>query len=1223
VLAVGFYLLEKGSETQKAYLAAVQERVDEQIKLSQQDVLQVVERIKTQHPDSGGNFYQTSHHPYYVYQNGRLAMWSDHRLVPDYKRLVPYQAPALVALPQGQYLVLRASLVQRGSRYDVFSLINVFRRYKTENNYLQSGYNQILFPVSPRFIKGPPFTGREVVVGPGGEELFSLGLPDSAIYYNRSTSLTTIFLLLLSAVLYGVHVIFSVLRLRSRRRYGYGLILLAVYLVVLRGLMLLFSIPFVFFGGEVFNPEYYHASTLVPSLGDMLLNAVAVILLLIYATSVYFRTLSYQWLINLSEWARNIWSFLILLVSYGLFYGFYCELINIYEKSNFSLDITLSISFSPLKIACLLVFVSLSIIYFLLTHLVMCLFLRLNKFVMKGLVLIVLATLVFWVLALVLDIWLQWVFLAHTVYLFALYLMRLPKAFYGFRHPTTIYYFLGAIICALSTTHVVHQQEVKKDTLNKKEFGEQLLNENDPYAEFLLKKANDAMAGDTVLRAVFTSDSVLSWAIIQQRIRSTYLDHYLHRYTIEVLSFNATGRPLDNRVDANDLSYYQSRFHKPVYQSEYKDVYFINQPENGVQKQYVSFMTVQQDSATVGHVVLNLRQTDTSPQDAYPELLLDKRFVQAAETREYSYAIYGPRRRLFSSGTYNYDRKFPTYLLSDSVLYDQGVSLNSYRHVGKKGGSNRKIVVSSKEWAWKGVLANFSFLYLILVVFVAFVIAGHTIKHGLSTMKLTYSTKIQVLLNAAFIFPLLIVLFFILRVIYSNYEESQEGMYLNNTHNIAANISGFMSDYREGRMSKAYLEQEVQQIARDADLDINVYNTQGNLLLATKPLMYQSGLLSTFINPEAHQQIIEEKDNQVLLSESLGTKEYSTAYVGLKSANQVLLGVVSIPYFDSKPDLDRQIIDIVASVLIVFTAMLLVFLAVSYFASNLLIKPLKVLTRKIGRTNLNKLNEPIDWRSKDEIGLLIKQYNRMLVNLEENKQVLSANEKQSAWREMAKQVAHEIKNPLTPMKLTLQQLQRTISRDDPQALEKVSRAMESIIEQIDNIGHIAQSFSDIAKMPLPQKEVFEVTSVLRKASELYANDNKIILHRDIQAEPVYISGDRKQFGSTIANLIINAKQSVPEIRKTIISIRLYTHDDDVLIEIKDNGSGIPKSIRNRVFLPNFTTREGGTGLGLAMAKRIIEHAGGSIWFETEENMGTTFHLSIPLADYDQYSQNQS
>jgi nitrogen fixation/metabolism regulation signal transduction histidine kinase len=239
----------------------------------------------------------------------------------------------------------------------------------------------------------------------------------------------------------------------------------------------------------------------------------------------------------------------------------------------------------------------------------------------------------------------------------------------------------------------------------------------------------------------------------------------------------------------------------------------------------------------------------------------------------------------------------------------------------------------------------------------------------------------------------------------------------------------------------------------------------------------------------------------------------------------------------------------------------------------------------------------------------------MLARLDESKIELTQNEKRSAWREMAKQVAHDIKNPLTPMKLTIQQLQRTILRDLPYDLpqsDRIRQTFDSLIEQIDNLSDIAASFDSFAKMPLPKEELFEIAAVLKRAADLYADDPKIIIHRDFQVKKVNILGDRKLIGGILTNLIINGIQSVPEGRSPEIMIRLRIDESNVYIEIQDNGSGIPESIQSKIFFSNFSTKEGGSGLGLAIAKRGVEHAGGAIWFETEEGIGTTFYLSFPL-----------
>jgi nitrogen fixation/metabolism regulation signal transduction histidine kinase len=242
----------------------------------------------------------------------------------------------------------------------------------------------------------------------------------------------------------------------------------------------------------------------------------------------------------------------------------------------------------------------------------------------------------------------------------------------------------------------------------------------------------------------------------------------------------------------------------------------------------------------------------------------------------------------------------------------------------------------------------------------------------------------------------------------------------------------------------------------------------------------------------------------------------------------------------------------------------------------------------------------------------------MLVNLEESKQALAQNEKQSAWREMAKQVAHEIKNPLTPMKLTLQHLQRTFPRasgaTDTAAHRVIHRTFDSLLDQIDNLSDIATSFSDFAKMPLPKNEVFEVTSMLNRSVDLYDDKHRVIIRRAIIPGPVMAVGDRQLIGRILTNLMINGMQSVPSDRKAELDIRLYTKEDEVHIEVQDNGAGIAESIQGKVFLPNFSTKRDGSGLGLAIAKRGIEHAGGSIWFETTEDVGTCFFISLPLVN---------
>lgn len=1096
--AVGLLYARKGSATPQTYASVVLSNLQNQILRAERDMDEVMSRIPLSGDKPFSELLIESPNPYYLFKDSVLLVWSDYRYVLDYSLLAGGSSgPRTLEIPQGKFLLISQHQSISNSFYELGVLIELQSDDLAGGELATLRYNPRIFDGTPTALSVSEVEGYQPVRDSTGQALFYVSPPkDWASPSNRIPiqALVLITVALLFLVMYGFRVVFQG---RNRYRYKLGFALLLFFVVGVRGLMLYFSIPFTYFPSPVFDPKNFEGNPFSPSLGDLLLNCLGVLWVLIYANRHYFRTATYRRLVTSSPGFQYLVAMLVLLGSYMAYYLCYREIIALCTNSLYTLDITLSVAFDSIKLTALALFVCLSGLYFMVNQLIFIVYIRLTPDSRIGGTLLVLSIPLIMLFAWLLGVRLEWVFLAHAAYILTLYFTRLPRTFYGFRYPTTVYYFLTALVCALTATYVVESQEKIRDLIDKKEFGSQFVSGNDPLTEFLLKKDSQLIAQDQEVRELLVARVPLAREMIQQRIRTRYLDQYQDAYTVEVLTFDSEGNSLDNSVQAQPHDYYIRVFTKPTYATDYPGVFLLDAdqstPEPGVDtfrvlradlnptKQYVAFITLGEQPDLAGYVVLKLRQK--SQLIRAPAPLPDERFVKTPQTQEYSYAIFEGGKQLYSSGPYNYERRFPTTTLLDSALYHTGLKLHGYQHVGQAGVQNRQIVVSTKSWGWNGFWANFSFLYLILVVVVSLAIVGHALHSGVASLPLTYSTKIQMLLNAVFILPLLIVLFFILRIIDSNFRENQENAHLNTTQNLSANVLGYLDDYRQGKVSKAYLEQQIQQIARDSDLDINLYDSTGKLMMASRPLLYQGGLVSNLINPIAMKQIIEQKEKQLVLPESLGERTYNTAYVCLKSNEQKLLGVLGVSQYDAKSILDRQIIDIVASVLIVFTAMLIIFLMVSYLAANLLIEPLRALARKISTTNLNQLNDPLPWHSNDEIGVLIKKYNQMLVNLEMNKQALSSNEKQSAWREMARQVAHEIKNPLTPMKLTLQQLQRTIHRDDPEALEKVNRAMDSIIKQIDTIGYIAQSFSDIARMPPPRNEVFEVTTIVNKAYE--------------------------------------------------------------------------------------------------------------------------------------------
>lgn len=265
------------------------------------------------------------------------------------------------------------------------------------------------------------------------------------------------------------------------------------------------------------------------------------------------------------------------------------------------------------------------------------------------------------------------------------------------------------------------------------------------------------------------------------------------------------------------------------------------------------------------------------------------------------------------------------------------------------------------------------------------------------------------------------------------------------------------------------------------------------------------------------------------------------------------------------------------------------------------------------KINLGTHNEAIEWNRNDEIGSLVGEYNKMVSKLDESAAAMAKTEREGAWREMAKQVAHEIKNPLTPMKLSMQFLQRSIETNAPDVKELTTKVANTLVEQIDHLSKIASEFSQFANIEQADKAAFDLNESLESIRQLHDSNEEVTISWQLQQVPVIVYADKTHINRLFTNLILNALQSVPDSRRPQIEVQELLRGDHVLVKIKDNGEGISEAVQSKIFAPNFTTKTSGTGLGLAMSKRIVEQAGGSIWFETLEGEGTSFFVSLPVA----------
>jgi two-component system nitrogen regulation sensor histidine kinase NtrY len=339
--------------------------------------------------------------------------------------------------------------------------------------------------------------------------------------------------------------------------------------------------------------------------------------------------------------------------------------------------------------------------------------------------------------------------------------------------------------------------------------------------------------------------------------------------------------------------------------------------------------------------------------------------------------------------------------------------------------------------------------------------------------------------------------------------------------------------------------------------------------------------------------------------------KYRSAFSLIKNKKFKPIGILKLPNIPDDGYYEKELNDFLIYLAQVYTFMIVMAFGFAYFLSSFITKPINDFAEKLSITSLNHNNEKIPFSAKiKEINLLLLAYNRMIEELERNAIKLAQNERDLAWREMAKQVAHEIKNPLTPMRLTIQSFQRRFNPEDPNYRQKLNDFSESLVQQIDTMSSVASAFSNFASMPTQKNETVNIVEVIELTLDIF-NEDYIVLKSP--ENEIITKIDRTQIIRVITNLVKNATQAIPEDQQNkMILVTINRIKDTVVISIADNGTGIDPEHIDNIFEPKFTTKNSGMGLGLGIIKNIIENYNGTITFETEMGKGTTFTILLPI-----------
>jgi len=408
-------------------------------------------------------------------------------------------------------------------------------------------------------------------------------------------------------------------------------------------------------------------------------------------------------------------------------------------------------------------------------------------------------------------------------------------------------------------------------------------------------------------------------------------------------------------------------------------------------------------------------------------------------------------------------------------------------------------------------------------------------------------------------------------------------------------------------LSKIF-QNRIYEISSINKLNISLYDLEGKLLKTSFGNVFEKtekGPLTEFLISELSQN----SNHRVLKNKQIEGLSYQTSYSYIEDSKFKRIGILELQFTQDNTEIEQELEAFIYRLGLVYLLMFLLAISIAYFLSSYITQSIKTISDKMQLTRLNERNEKIILdKASSEIKILVDAYNSMIDQLEESAARLAKSEREQAWREMAKQVAHEIKNPLTPMRLTVQNFERKFNAKDENIKVKLAEYSKTLIQQIDVMSAIASAFSDFAIMPIQKKEKIEIISVVKLALEIF-NDTSV-RYRTEEAE-LHAFLDKTQLIRVVTNLVKNALHATENEEVPLVNVDVFSEGDTVKIVVSDNGKGVSSDVKDLIFEPKFTTKSSGMGLGLPMIKNIIEAYEGEIYFTSTEGQGTIFTVVLP------------
>jgi len=1154
-----------------------------------------------------------------TYKDNHLAFWSGIKIIPQRPANIR-DGYSFVHGTNGYYDVIKKS---EGDFYAIF-FIPVKIDYKVQNQYLHNVFAKDL--LKDNNIEIADFTDKNVyeIHSLDNTLLFSVKVRGNEVGHKFFYFELILWVLCAFVLFLLVHSICNYIALKG---YIYlSFLMLASFIILLRIMNLHYGWPGFSHQPEIFDPQYYSSGPLFPSLGDFCINILYCTWFVTFVfrhkdkilTNVYNKFIGYAIVIILVL-MLDISATALLRLFFGLV-----------RYSNINFDVNNVLNLSGFSMLGVLMLCFSFLIFYLLTEVALTICSKLNVPVSHQVAILLASMVLSTIIAAYQDkefsvfyiFWAIWVILRGYAY-------RYDKG----RITATSLVIIILLCAVLSAIKLNHFQAIKeKET--RKELVKQLEAPNDPVANNMFRDIDRRIVTDPAIQRYFTDTLHNALSGLADHIQRTYFDGYLGKYEFKIHEYDSKGIALGDRTYELDMFKDMIKFDSFFKESDH---FYRNIGTLGVLK-YLALIPIFKGETNVGTLVVELESKFLHGENSFPALLINGTYKSNDLFKDYSYAFYQDNKLFSQNGHYVYSLinhdlkgKLKEYVFTNtrSAESDRFVILNEYSHLVYEPSQRKLIVVSKENDILINTITSITFFFIVFLAFAAVCLTIRWLWTRIRIMyikenylhwvlqlnfdKVLYKTRIQLSIVFTVVVTLIMVGIITYFSIIDQYNAQQDQTISDKISHIAKAFEG--SDLLYEAFNKNTIERfqlRFNEFAKTYSADLSLFNTSGVELISTQPKLYDYGLLAPRINAKAYIYLNKLQKTEYIHNEIIGELNYKAAYVPINDAKHTL-GYLELPYFSNEADYKQRAGSLLNAMINVYALIFIAIGLLAVFIARQITNPLTIIQTSLSRTIYGQKNEPIKWQRNDEIGALITEYNNMIAALEQSAQKLAQSERESAWREMAKQVAHEIKNPLTPLKLGLQLLEKSWRDKDPKFDQKFERFSKSFVEQIESLSSIASEFSAFAKMPDTRIVRMDIFEALSQAVTIFKQMENLRIVFNPPDTQFFINADRDQLLRCFNNLLKNAIEAIPPDRQGLIEINYLITSKNILLSVKDNGNGIPDNLREKIFEPNFTTKSSGTGLGLAFVKNSIENAGGKVWFETTTGAGTTFYFSLPEA----------